>query len=724
MSVRPGDGRRHEDGASASADFHANRKGRRAAGRRSGPPVRAPRHRPRARGKESVAQHGIAPAAAGRGAQIAAARGRLPGGETHPGAARRNRPRRRVAPLVRRVCRPRAPAPGPRRRRAQRHPALCLRCEARCSPDRAARAAGAAGRIGLLLPWRSGRARVARLHRIRSRRRTGGRDPGDSRTQGSDGDPRRRRSREPGACASAPRRRTPPRPASGVRALDRDPHGRGRPPLALLPSPEVTTRAMSKARILIVDDEESTRELFAELLQRWGYEVDRTADGHAALKIAAEMHPDVIISDLVMPKLDGLALVRALREEQPDTPVVIITGKGTIDTAVEAVREGVFDFLEKPIDPPRLKVILQRALEKKQTLHEMLVLRRRIGDMEAGVGLVGNSPPMRRAMELVEKVAPSKASVVITGQSGTGKEMVARAIHQLSPRRDKPFIAINCSAIPATLMESELFGHERGAFTGADQRRLGAWELADSGTLFLDEIAEVPIELQAKFLRVLEEERLRRLGGKSEITVDVRVISATNKDLKEEIKAQRFREDLYFRLNVFHINLAPLRERREDIPVLVQHFIDKFGKEGGKKLAGVTPQAMKVLCEYGWPGNIRELRNTLERAVILCGGGIIDVEHLPAELAVGGGESAYLKLPFGLPLREVEKEYILSSLGRMQNNKARTAQALGISEKTLYNKLYRYSGKAGRSKEQYEDEDDGEGGSPDHPPIPKATGIA
>ena len=462
---------------------------------------------------------------------------------------------------------------------------------------------------------------------------------------------------------------------------------------------------MAKARILIVDDEESTRELFAELLQRWGYDVDQTADGHGALKIAAESHPDVIISDLVMPKLDGLALVRALREEQPDTPVVIITGKGTIDAAVEAVREGVFDFVEKPLDPARLKVILQRALEKKETLHEMQVLRRRLGQVDSGVGLVGNSPPMRKAMELMEKVAPSKASVVITGQSGTGKEMVARAIHQLSPRRDKPFIAINCSAIPATLIESEMFGHERGAFTGADQRRLGAWELADAGTLFLDEVGEIPIELQAKFLRVLEEERLRRLGGKSEIAVDVRVISATNRDLKEEIKVGRFREDLYFRLNVFHINLAPLKERREDIPVLVQHFIDRFSRDAGKKLHGVSPQAMKFLTDYAWPGNIRELRNTLERAVILCGVGAIEPEHLPSELAAGGGESAYLKLPYGLPLREIEKEYILSTLSRLQNNKARTAQALGISEKTLYNKLYRYSGRAPRREDEAVEEE-------------------
>jgi DNA-binding NtrC family response regulator len=480
------------------------------------------------------------------------------------------------------------------------------------------------------------------------------------------------------------------------------------------------TDTPTKPRILVVDDEPSTRELFAELLERWGYHVDQTGDGHGALKLATELHPEVIITDLVMPKLDGLALMRALREESPETPVIIITGKGTIDAAVEAVREGVFDFVEKPLDPARLKVILQRALEKKATMHEMQVLRRRLGQMDSGVGLVGTSPPMRKVMDLVAKLAPSKASVVITGQSGTGKEMVARAIHQLSPRKDKPFIAINCSAIPAGLMESEMFGHERGAFTGADQRRLGAWELADGGTLFLDEVGEIPTELQPKFLRVLEDERLRRLGGKTELHVDVRVISATNRDLKDEIKSQRFREDLYFRLNVFHIPLPALKERREDIPLLVQHFIDRFSKEGAKRLQGISPQALKLLQEYGWPGNIRELRNTLERAVILCGSGTIDVEHLPAELAVGGGESAYLKLPFGLPLREVEKEYILSSLSRLQNNKARTAQALGISEKTLYNKLYRYSGRGPRGREDDELDEDAAVADAEH----KATGAA
>ena len=469
---------------------------------------------------------------------------------------------------------------------------------------------------------------------------------------------------------------------------------------------------MSSARILVVDDEQETREVFAELLTHWGYEVEQTSDGHEALKLAGERRPDVIVSDLVMPKLDGLSLVRALREELPDTPVVIITGRGTIDAAVEAIREGVFDFVEKPLEPARLRVILQRALEKKQTQHEVHVLRRRLAQMgDDSAGLIGQSAPMRRALELVQKVAPSKASVVITGQSGTGKEMVARAIHRLSDRRDKSFIGINCSAIPASLMESELFGHERGAFTGAEQRRLGCWELAEGGTLFLDEVGEIPLELQAKFLRVLEEQKLRRLGGKSEISVDVRIVCATNRDLKEEIKAQRFREDLYFRLNVFNIDLAPLRERREDIPLLAQHFLDKFGKESGKRIQGFAPAALQKLIEWTWSGNIRELRNTIERAVILCSGPAIDVQDLPPDVAQGaGGEtSAYLKLPLGLPMREVEKEYVMASLGRLQNNKARTAQALGISEKTLYNKLHRWAGTKPREKDEGAED---EGGPP------------
>jgi two-component system, NtrC family, response regulator HydG len=465
--------------------------------------------------------------------------------------------------------------------------------------------------------------------------------------------------------------------------------------------------AVTHARILIVDDEPASRLALAELLSGWGHRVEQAVDGHEALRRAVEFRPDIVLSDLVMPQTDGLWLLKTLREEQPDCPVVMVTGRGSVDVAVQAIKDGAYDFIEKPLDTAKLKVIIARALEKKQTLHEVQVLKRRLGDLSTGrpTDFVGLSPAMRKVTDLVGKVAPSKAPVVITGESGTGKEVVARAVHNLSPRRDKAFIAINCSAIPATLIESEIFGYEKGAFTGADNRRLGCFELADGGTLFLDEIGELPLELQTKFLRVIEEERLRRLGGKAEIEIDVRVLCATNRDLKEEIKAGRFREDLYFRLNVFHVVLPPLRERREDVPLLVQHFVEKFNHESGKKVSGVNAEAMTVLQGYAWPGNIRELRNTVERAVILCEGDVILREHLPAEMSGAHEETTVLRLPLGLPLKEIEKEYILSSLQRMNHNKSRTAQILGISEKTLYNKLNRYAAqKEGKSLPEDEDE--------------------
>ncbi|HWV39501.1 MAG TPA: sigma-54 dependent transcriptional regulator [Vulgatibacter sp.] len=450
---------------------------------------------------------------------------------------------------------------------------------------------------------------------------------------------------------------------------------------------------MASARILIADDEIASREALGELLIRWGHRIEEAADGNQALKRAIESLPDVIISDLVMPRMDGLWLLRALREELPHVPVILLTGRGTIDAAVEAIREGAYDFLEKPLDGHRLRLTLDRALEKRETLQQVASLRSCLERAEER-GFIGQSAVMREVFSLVEKVAPSKASVVITGESGTGKEMVARAVHRLSPRADKPFVAINCSAIPASLMESEIFGHERGAFTGADQRRLGCFELADGGTIFLDEVGELPVELQAKFLRVLEEERLRRLGGKAEIAVDVRVICATNRDLKKQIRAGRFREDLYFRLNVFNLHLPPLKERVEDIPLLAQHFVEKFAAEAGKKVQGFSADALEALRNYGWPGNVRELRNSIERAVILCDGDLVRREDLPADLVGIEAEGIMLKLTLGMPLREVEKEYILRSLRRNGGNKARTAELLGISEKTLYNKLNRYAADA------------------------------
>jgi DNA-binding NtrC family response regulator len=449
-----------------------------------------------------------------------------------------------------------------------------------------------------------------------------------------------------------------------------------------------------KNRVLIVDDDAEGREALAELTARWGYDVVSAADGAEALRRAIEWHPDVILTDLVMPNMDGLWLLRALRAELPACPVVLLTGRGSIQIAVQAIKEGAWDFIEKPLEVPRLRIVLERALEKKETMREMQLLRRRLAALAPGTDVVGSGPAMQKVFELVKKVAPSGASVVIGGESGTGKEVVARAIHNLSPRKDRPFVALNCSAIPATLIESELFGHERGAFTGADQRRLGCFELAHGGTLFLDEIGELPSELQAKFLRVLEERRIRRLGGRVEVEVDVRVLCATNRDLKEEIRRGRFREDLFFRLGVFSVALPPLRERREDIPLLAHHFIEKFNAETGKHVQGLTPQALEVLQGYAWPGNIRELRNTVERAMILADGEILGVEHLPPDMTPGGQEAAGLRLQLGLALDQVEKDYILASLQRNGGNKARTAELLGISEKTLYNKLNRYTAEA------------------------------
>ena len=447
-------------------------------------------------------------------------------------------------------------------------------------------------------------------------------------------------------------------------------------------------------RVLIVDDEADSRDALAELTQRWGYDVQIASDGTEALRRAIEWHPDVILTDLVMPNMDGLWLLRALRAELPDCPVVLLTGRGTIQTAVQAIREGAFDFIEKPLEVPRLRIVLERALEKKETMREVQLLRRRLAALAPGTDMIGSGPAMQKIFELSNKVAPSNASVVITGESGTGKEVVARAIHNLSHRKDKPFLALNCSAIPATLIESELFGYERGAFTGAEQRRLGNVELAQNGTLFLDEIGEMPHELQAKFLRVLEDHKIRRLGGRSEVEVDVRVICATNRDLKEEIRRGRFREDLYFRLHVFTIALPTLKERREDIPLLTHHFIEKFNAETGKRVQGLSPDAMAVLQGYAWPGNIRELRNTVERAMILVEGDTISEDQLPPDMAGTGPEAAALRVPLGLALDQVEKDYILASLQRNGGNKARTAELLSISEKTLYNKLNRYAAEA------------------------------
>ena len=451
-------------------------------------------------------------------------------------------------------------------------------------------------------------------------------------------------------------------------------------------------------RVLVVDDEEDGRDTLAQFLQAWDYDVRAAADGREAQRLALEWHPDVILSDLVMPGADGLWLLRALRSDLPDCPVVLLTGRGSVQTAVQAIKDGAYDFIEKPLDASRLRVVLERALEKKRTLREVQLLKRRLAALVPGTDIIGAAPSMQRVLDLVRKVAPSAASVVIQGESGTGKEVLARAIHSLSPRREGPFLALNCSAIPPTLIEAELFGYERGAFTGAVERRLGDFELASGGTLFLDEVGELPLELQGKFLRVLEDRRVRRLGGRSEVEVDARVLCATQGDLREAARRGRFREDLYFRLHVFTVELPPLRERREDIPLLAQHFVEKFNAETGRRVQGLTPAATAVLQGYSWPGNIRELRNVLERAMILVEGDLIGVEQLPPELVLGPPAASSFRAPLDLTLDELERRYLLATLRRLGGNKARTAEALGVSEKTLYNKLNRYAAEGRRTE--------------------------
>jgi DNA-binding NtrC family response regulator len=449
-----------------------------------------------------------------------------------------------------------------------------------------------------------------------------------------------------------------------------------------------------KGRVLIVDDERDGRAALAELAGRWGFETREADGGREGMAAVRSWHPDIILTDLVMPDTDGLALLKAIRLEAPECPVVMLTGRGTIQLAVQAIQAGAWDFIEKPVDPQRLRLVLERAAEKRETQREVLQLRSSLAAQAPGAALVGSSPAMGAVMDLVRKVAPSSASVVVGGESGTGKELVARAIHAMSPRRERPFVALNCSAIPATLIEAELFGSEKGAFTGADQRRLGCFELAHRGTLFLDEIGELPTELQSKFLRVLEERRLRRLGGRGEIEVDVRVLCASHHDLREAARRGAFREDLYFRLGVFTVILPPLRDRRDDIPLLVDHFIERFNADTGKRVRRVEPAALALLQAHAWPGNVRELRNAVERGVILADGEVLGLEHLPPDVHAADQEGLSLRVPLGTSLDAVEREVIQATLRRTGGNKSRTASLLGISEKTLYNKLHRYAAEA------------------------------
>jgi DNA-binding NtrC family response regulator len=451
---------------------------------------------------------------------------------------------------------------------------------------------------------------------------------------------------------------------------------------------------MPKGRILIVDDEAIVAETISEMLEGWGYETAVASDGRAGLAVVEEFYPSVVVSDVYMPNLDGFGLLRGVRELHPETAVILLTGQGTVEMALRAIQEeGAFHYFEKPIDFAKLRFVVERAVEFAEARRENVALRRQLRDRGAFGELVGTSDPMRQIYALIEQVAPSSASVLITGESGTGKELVARTIHNLSPRKNSGFVAINCSAIPETLMESELFGHERGAFTGAATRRLGCFEIANGGTLLLDEISEMPVSLQAKLLRVLEDRKIRRLGGTHEVPVDVRVLAATNRDPAEAVEEGSFREDLLYRLNVIAIDLPPLRLRKDDIPLLSQHLVAQLAERHTRPARFLSADAVEALQSHNWPGNVRELRNVIERAVIICSAETIERHHLapyPLEQRKQVRSEDTVMLPVGTPIEEVERRMILRTLQKTDNNKTRAAELLQISLKTLHNKLKLY----------------------------------
>jgi DNA-binding NtrC family response regulator len=456
---------------------------------------------------------------------------------------------------------------------------------------------------------------------------------------------------------------------------------------------------MTQEKVLIVEDEENERLGLAELVSSWGYRTESAADGLEGWEKIVSWSPSIVLTDLKMPRMGGMELLERIAGQTQTIAVVLVTAQGTIDSAVQAIRMGAYDYIQKPIDTNRLKTILQNVASLRGAKVELEVTRRKLRDAGSLGSLVGSSKKMQELFRLVEMVAPSTASVLITGESGTGKELVARTIHELSPRKGKPFVPINCAAIPETLIESEIFGHEKGAFTGALERRTGCFELAEGGTLLLDEIGEMPVATQAKLLRVLEDHKLRRLGSKVETTVDVRVLAATNKIPEDAVAAGQLRNDLYYRLNVFNINMPPLREHKEDLAELVQALLAEMNTKHGRGIQMVSEAVMNLFQSYAWPGNVRELRNSLERAVIVCDGSVVETRHLPPGFGrVHARPAAHdpnaLHLGVGTTVGEAERQLIMKTLEATNNNKTRAAEILGISLKTLHNKLKEYGSAA------------------------------
>ena len=441
-----------------------------------------------------------------------------------------------------------------------------------------------------------------------------------------------------------------------------------------------------KFNILIIDDEKNIREGLGAALEMDGYTVFLAADGKQGLEILERGDIDLVITDLKMPEVSGEEILAKVTGETPGIPVIVLTGHGTIDSAVDAMRKGAYDFLTKPVNLDRLSLLVKRALERREISLQNSVYRKEIEGKTTFENMIGKSHEIQKVFDLVKKVAPSKASVLITGESGVGKEMIANALHNLSPRKDKPFIKVHCAALSDSLLESELFGHEKGAFTGAIAMKRGRFELAHEGTIFLDEIGEISQNVQVKLLRVIQERKFERVGGEETLDVDVRIIAATNRNLEEEIKKGNFREDLYYRLNVVNINVPPLRERKDDIPIMVNNFIRKFSKENNKNITTVDTKAKNALYSYDWPGNIRELRNCIEGAVVIAEGSTLRLEDLPPAVRKSQ-ENSSISIPAGTDMDTAEKIIIRETLLFCHGNKSKTAQVLGIGRKTLHRKL-------------------------------------
>ena len=445
----------------------------------------------------------------------------------------------------------------------------------------------------------------------------------------------------------------------------------------------------SHERILVVDDEEQMRDLLAKVLERKGFQTSVCGDGTEALAFLEKEPVDLVVTDVRMPGLGGMEALRAVKELNPDIVVIIMTAFGSIDQAVQAVKEGAYDYINKPFKIDEMLLTIEKALDERRLRHEVSTLRQELRTRYHFENLIGKSRPMQEVFGLIEQVAGSRSTVMVYGKSGTGKELVAKAVHYNSQRSTKNFVPVNCAAIPAELLESELFGHERGAFTGAIATKVGKFELATGGTLFLDEVGSMRLDLQAKILRALQEREVERVGGSRTIKIDVRVIAATNRDLKKAVEEGVFREDLYYRLNVVPITLPDLKDRPEDIPLLANHFVQKFGQESNSGIREISKEAMAILISHTWPGNVRELENVIERAATLGRGPAVQPSDLPPHLA-GGTNPLERALAKEATLEDLEKDYIAMILRRTKGHQIRAASILGIDRRTLYRKIRRY----------------------------------